>query len=50
MTPLKHRFARALSVLAALALPALAAAPIDASTTTGLRTASIRQSTSATRG
>ena len=41
MTPLKHRFARALSALAALALPALAAAPIDASTTTGLRPASI---------
>jgi serine protease len=40
MTPLKHRFARALSALAALALPALAAAPIDASTTTGLRRAS----------
>ena len=40
MTPLRHRFARALSVLAALALPALAAAPIDASAPSGLRRAS----------
>ena len=40
MTSLNHRIARTVSALAVLALPALAAAPIDASTPSGLRRAS----------